>query len=57
MKKRSPTRARLAIFARQHPDIVKYAALSAAAIFTVVCLATGYYYVTFSRLIDARLIG
>jgi penicillin-binding protein 1B len=44
-------------FQRRHPDAVKYGALSAALIFVLLCGATGYYYVTFSRMIDARLHG
>ena len=44
-------------FQKQHPDIVKYGAMSAAVLFVLACLATGYYYVTLSRMIDARLLG
>jgi penicillin-binding protein 1B len=49
------TSARL--FRKRHPDIVKYGAISAAAVFVIVCLATGYYYTSLSRMIDARLHG
>jgi penicillin-binding protein 1B len=44
-------------FQRQHPDLVRYGAVSAAVLFVIVCMATGYYYVTMSRMIDARLLG
>jgi penicillin-binding protein 1B len=50
-------RVRLQAGARRHPDVVKYGAIAAATIFLVVCAATGYYYVTLSRMIDARLHG
>src|SRR4051812_37574386 len=44
-------------FQREHPDLIRYGAVSAAALFVIVCIATGYYYVTMSRMIDARLLG
>lgn len=48
---------RLRSGARRHPDIVKYGAIAGATVFLLACAATGYYYVTFSRMIDARLHG
>ena len=50
-------RARARAFQKQHPDLVKYGAISAAVLFVLACLATGYAYVTLSRMIDARLLG
>ena len=50
-------RERWRAFAHQHPDAVRYGALTAAVIFVLICGVTGYYYVTFSRMIDARLHG
>jgi penicillin-binding protein 1B len=50
-------RARARTFQKQHPDVVKYGAISAAVLFLVACLAIGYSYVTLSRMIDARLLG
>ena len=32
-------------FQKQYPDVVKYGVLTAAVLFVIVCLATGYYYV------------
>lgn len=40
-----------------YPRATKYTAIAAAALFLVACALTGYYYVTFSRMIDARLHG
>jgi penicillin-binding protein 1B len=42
---------------RTHPRAVKYATLVTAGLFVVFCAVTGYYYVTFARMIDARLHG
>src|SRR5438045_817540 len=39
--------------ARRHPDAVRYSAGAAAVIFILGCALTGYYYVAFSRMIDA----
>ena len=39
------------------PQATKYIAISAASLFVIMCALTGYYYVTFSRMIDARLHG
>src|SRR5437764_7977925 len=50
-------RAGARAFQKRHPDIVKYGVLAWAVFFVLVCLASGYYYVTFSRMIDARLHG
>ncbi len=50
-------RARARAFQKQHPDVVKYGAATAAVLFVLVCLATGYYYTKLSRMIDARLLG
>src|SRR6187397_834684 len=44
-------------FRKHHPDFVKYGAITAAVVFVLTCLVTGYYYVTLSRMIDARLLG
>lgn len=44
-------------FAQSHPRGVKYTGLLLASIFAIVCGLTGYYYVTFSSMIDARLHG
>ena len=40
-----------------HPRAAKYTAITAAVLFLVTCGLMGYYYVTFSHLIDARLHG
>ncbi len=50
-------RAGVAGLARAYPTAAKYLAIAAASIFVGVCALTGYYYVSFSRLIDARLHG
>jgi penicillin-binding protein 1B len=42
---------------RAYPQALKYAALAAALLFVVFCALSGYYYVKFSKLIDARLHG
>ena len=42
---------------RTYPKAVKYTGITAACVFVVACALTGYYYVIFSRLIDARLHG
>jgi penicillin-binding protein 1B len=43
--------------ARAHPRATKYTAISVAALFLITCGLTGYYYVKFSNMIDARLHG
>jgi penicillin-binding protein 1B len=43
--------------ARAHPTALKYVAIAAGILFGIFCALTGYYYVTFSRMIDARLHG
>jgi penicillin-binding protein 1B len=40
-----------------YPRASKYILISVAVLFVVTCALTGYYYVTFSRMIDARLHG
>ena len=40
-----------------YPRAAKYTAITAAVLFLVTCGLMGYYYVTFSHLIDARLHG
>jgi penicillin-binding protein 1B len=50
-------RERARRLAQSHPQGVNYTALILAFIFVIVCALTGYYYVTFSRMIDARLHG
>jgi penicillin-binding protein 1B len=50
-------RARWHVFRRNHPDFVKYGTLAAAILFVLGCGIAGYYYVTFSHMIDARLHG
>jgi penicillin-binding protein 1B len=51
------SRDRVAELARAYPTATKYIAITAASLFVVFCGLTGYYYVTFSRMIDARLHG
>src|SRR5687767_455652 len=40
-----------------YPRAAKYTFISAAALFVIFCALAGYYYVAFSRMIDARLHG
>jgi penicillin-binding protein 1B len=40
-----------------YPRASKYILITVAVLFVVTCALTGYYYVTFSRMIDARLHG
>jgi hypothetical protein len=40
-----------------YPRVTKYGVIAVAALFVITCALTGYYYVTFSRMIDARLHG
>ena len=42
---------------RENPRATKYTLIAAAAIAVAGCALTGYYYVTFSSMIDARLHG
>jgi penicillin-binding protein 1B len=42
---------------KTYPRAAKYTFLTLAALFVVTCALTSYYYVTFSRMIDARLHG
>jgi penicillin-binding protein 1B len=51
------SRDRLVALARTHPKAAKYIAIAAASLFVLCCGLTGYYYVTFSHMIDARLHG
>ena len=44
-------------FAATYPRAAKYGAISLAVLFVLSCALTGYYYITFSRMIDARLHG
>src|SRR6476660_1049989 len=43
--------------ASRYPRAVKYLAIATAVFFIVFCTLTSYYFVLFSRLIDARLHG
>ena len=43
--------------AATYPRATKYGLIAVAALFVITCALTGYYYVTFSRMIDARLHG
>ncbi|HET9468143.1 MAG TPA: PBP1A family penicillin-binding protein [Vicinamibacterales bacterium] len=43
--------------AAAYPRATKYTVMSAAALFLITCALTGYYFVAFSRMIDARLHG
>jgi penicillin-binding protein 1B len=43
--------------ARAYPRATLYGAITFGALFLIFCTLTGYYYVTFSRMIDARLHG
>ncbi|MCM3881653.1 MAG: PBP1A family penicillin-binding protein [Vicinamibacterales bacterium] len=57
MKRKKSWRDRARQIARRYPRELKYIAIGAAIVFVVVCGLTGYYYVTMSRMIDARLHG
>jgi penicillin-binding protein 1B len=50
-------RDRASRFAATYPRVAKYGVITAAALFVITSALTGYYYVTFSRMIDARLHG
>jgi len=56
-KRLASVQARARRLAATHPRATKYTFITAAALFVVMCALTGYYYVTFSRMIDARLHG
>ena len=51
------TRARAKRLSASYPRATRYAIVTAAALFVITCALGGYYYVTFSRMIDARLHG
>ncbi len=62
--RRTPNRKNLASLrgrgrrlAATYPRVTKYGVIAVAALFVMTCALTGYYYVTFSRMIDARLHG
>jgi penicillin-binding protein 1B len=50
-------RERARTIAQAHPRAVRYATVALLAVLVIMCGLTGYYYVTFSRMIDARLRG
>jgi penicillin-binding protein 1B len=50
-------RDRAIALAKANPKITKYAAIAVASWFVIACALTGYYYVSFSQMIDARLHG
>jgi penicillin-binding protein 1B len=50
-------RDRATNLAREYPQATKYTAITAASLFVIAFALTGYYYITFSRMIDARLHG
>src|SRR5665213_2933559 len=57
-KKRSrPARARIRVAALWRKRWVRWTAVAAAIPTVALCIVAGYYYVTFARLIDARLHG
>jgi penicillin-binding protein 1B len=49
--------ARARALTRSYPRATKYTAITAAALFVICCGLTGYFYVKFSHMIDARLHG
>jgi penicillin-binding protein 1B len=49
--------ARMVALGRRHPDAVRYTAITTAVLFVLFCGVLGYFYLTFSRMIDARLNG
>ena len=53
----APLRDRAKRFAATYPRVTKYGVITLAAMFLLTCGLTGYYYITFSRMIDARLHG
>ena len=50
-------RRRAGAVARAHPRATTYSAITFATLVIIGCALTGYYYVTFSQMIDARLHG
>src|SRR5688500_7805870 len=54
---RSPLRHRARGIAEAYPRAVKYTFIAVAALFVISCVLGGYYFIAFSRLIDARLHG
>ena len=50
-------RERVTGFASAYPRVAKYGLITATALFVITCALTGYYYMRFSRMIDARLHG
>ena len=50
-------RARARRISTAYPRTTKYTAIGCAILFVVCCGLTGYYYVKFSNMIDARLHG
>ncbi len=53
----APLRDRARRLAAAYPRVAKYGFIATASLFVITCALTGYYYVTFSRMIDARLHG
>ena len=53
----APVRDAVRRVAATYPRATKYGVITLAALFLITCALTGYYYVTFSRMIDARLHG
>jgi penicillin-binding protein 1B len=49
--------ARVRTIASAHSEATRYTAIALAALFVIFCALTGYYYVRFSNMIDARLHG
>src|SRR5688500_3354579 len=54
---RSPLRHRARGIAEAYPRAVKYTFIAVAALFVLSCALAGYYFIAFSRMIDARLHG
>ena len=52
-----PPRLTIRVPAIWHRRWVRYAAIALAVPFVVLCGVLGYYYVSFARIIDARLHG
>ena len=48
---------RARVLMRANPRATKYTAIAVASLFVIACALTGYYYVKFSQMIDARLHG
>ena len=56
-KKMASLRDRARGIAAAYPRATKYTVITVAALFVITCALTGYYFVAFSRMIDARLHG